>query len=251
MKLIIEKDYESMSRTTAMLIVQTIKNKPGALLCLAAGDTPRRAYSLIREIAEKENADLSQCSFVSLDEWVGIAPENEGSCQYFLRSVVFGPLQIAEQQIHLFNALSPDLENECKEMDRFISERGGIDLMVVGIGRNGHIGFNEPGVAPDHYSHVVPLDETTRTVGQKYFKTETVLSSGITLGLKHLMEAGIAIMIANGDNKAAVIKEALEMPVDVKMPASILQQHRNGIVILDEAAASLLTQPGAGNDSTL
>jgi galactosamine-6-phosphate isomerase len=240
MELIIEKDYEGMSLKTARVIVDVVKQKPDALLCLAAGDTPKLAYALIGLLASKENVDISKCNFVSLDEWVGIPPENEGSCQFFLRSTVFGPLHIAEDKFHLFNSLSSDLQKECVVMDEFIRRKGGIDLMVVGVGRNGHIGFNEPGVPFEKYSHVVDLDETTTSVGQKYFKESTTLYKGITLGLNYLLESGTAVMIANGTKKAEVIRKALQEEITTEMPASIIRRHGNGIVVIDEEAASLL-----------
>lgn len=240
MELIIEKDYEGMSLKTAHIIADTIKKKPCALLCLAAGDTPRLAYSLIQSLASEENIDISHCNFVSLDEWIGIPPDNKGSCQYFLRTTVFDPLNIAEDNFHLFNSLSKDTEKECTAMDDFIKSKGGIDLMVVGVGRNGHIGFNEPGVPFEKYSHVVDLDETTTSVGQKYFKESTALNKGITLGLNYLLESGKAVMIANGTTKAEVIRKALEEEITTEMPAGIIRRHRNGIVIIDEEAASVL-----------
>lgn len=242
MQLFVEKNYEAMSLRTAAGIVSVIRAKPDALLCLAAGDTPKLAYAMVPGMAAKEKLDITRCRFVSLDEWVGIPPSNEGSCQFFLRNTIFHPLNIADQNIHLFNALSPDLENECRMMDDFISSHGGIDLMVVGVGRNGHIGFNEPGVPFNKYSHVVPLDETTQSVGQKYFKQSTALTSGITLGLQHLLESRKVIMIANGEKKAAVMRLAMESPVDPSVPAGIVRQHPDADVILDEEAAALLKQ---------
>lgn len=229
-----------MSATTAEKIIECIRKKSNALLCLAAGDTPRQAYQLVASRVRTEKIDISKCKFVSLDEWVGIPPSNEGSCQFFLRTNLFDPMKIAEDQIHLFNAMSPDLDGECKKMDQFISDNNGIDMMVVGIGRNGHIGFNEPGVDPNLYSHVVPLDHTTQTVGQKYFKENTALTQGITLGLQYLIESRNALLIANGSNKAEVIKKTLEETVDPQMPASYIRKHGNAVVILDEQAAALL-----------
>jgi glucosamine-6-phosphate isomerase len=240
MNLIIEKDYEGMSRATAERIVEVIRKKPNALLCLAAGDTPRLAYSMIGSMAAARNADLSKCRFVSLDEWIGIPPENEGSCQFFLRSVVFGPLNVNDNRIHVFNAMSSDTERECGEMDRFIEYNGGIDLMVVGIGRNGHIGFNEPGTPFEKYSHIVQLDDVTTAVGQKYFNEKTALSKGITLGLRHLLDAREAVLIANGEKKADVIRRSLEEEISVSMPASVIRKHNNSFVILDKEAAAML-----------
>lgn len=241
MKVTVEKNYESMSLRAARHVIDLVKSKPDALICIAAGHTPELTCDLIAQIAKKENIDFSRCYFVSLDEWVGIPPENEGSCQYFLRNFLFNPLHISEQHMHLFDPLDDDLRKECIEMDNFIREHGGIDLIIVGVGRNGHIGFNEPGASFEQYSHVIDLDETTQTVGQKYFREETRLTHGITLGLQHLMDARSAVMIANGEKKAAVMKDAIEGEISPKMPASIMRTHPNAEIIIDKEAASMLS----------
>lgn len=241
MRLTIEQTYDRMSLRAAIRVVNVVKNKPDALICIAAGDTPRLTCELVAGLAKRENVDFSKCYFVSLDEWVGIPPENEGSCQYFLRTHLFMPLKIAEDHIHLFDAMSDNLTDECTTMDKFIKDHNGIDLIIVGVGRNGHIGFNEPGVPFNEYSHVVDLDETTQSVGQKYFREETKLTKGITLGLQHLMEARHAILIANGIKKADVIREAIEGEIGPHMPASIMRKHNNGEMIIDEEAGSKLT----------
>lgn len=241
MKLKIENDYEGMSMHAARHVIDVIKQKPDALLCIAAGDTPKLTCRYIATIAAEENIDFNRCYFVSLDEWIGISPENEGSCSYFLKHFLFDPLKISPDRLHVFDALAADTNGECRKMDDFIKQHNGIDLMIVGVGRNGHIGFNEPGVPFEKYSHVVDLDETTQSVGQKYFHEQTKLSQGITLGLQHLLESGKAILIANGTKKAAVMKEAIEGAVTTSMPASIMQKHSNGEVIIDKEAASLLT----------
>ncbi|MBL7697550.1 MAG: glucosamine-6-phosphate deaminase [Chitinophagaceae bacterium] len=241
MKLTIEKDYDGMSLRAARQVIDLVKSNPDALICIAAGDTPKLTCELIANLAKKENVAFNKCYFVSLDEWVGIPPENEGSCQYFLRTWLFKPLKISDDQVHLFNAMSKDLEKECAGMDKIIREKGGIDLIIVGVGRNGHIGFNEPGIRFEEYSHVVDLDETTQSVGQKYFREETKLTQGITLGLQHLMEAKKAILIANGIKKADVMKETIEGEIHTGMPASIMRKHTNAEIIIDEEAASKLT----------
>ena len=125
-------------------------------------------------------------------------------------------------------------------MDEIIFKNSGIDLMIVGIGMNGHIGFNEPGVSFNNYAHVIDLDETTITVGQKYFKTPVAIQKGITLGLKHLLESKKVLLLANGNKKASVIKKTVEEEVTNLFPASIMQTHLNGFVMVDEEAAALL-----------
>jgi glucosamine-6-phosphate isomerase len=239
MELQIYKDYAELSDKTADLIIEQVKQKPNSVLCLAAGDTPKLTYENVVKKAAEQKVDFSRCTLVGLDEWVGIRPVNPGSCHFFLRHHLFDPLQLASSQIYTFNALSNVFE-ECRKMDELIKSKGGIDLMLVGIGLNGHIGFNEPGVSFDLYSHVVDLDETTQSVGQKYFAEKTALPRGITLGLKHFHRARKAILIANGQKKAAIIQKAVQGPVHVDIPASIIQEHLNGWVMLDEEAASLI-----------
>jgi glucosamine-6-phosphate isomerase len=236
----IYKDYETLSDQVAQRICQLVEDEPKAVLCLAAGDTPRLAFTLIAGMAKKRKINFSECTFVGLDEWVGIGPENPGSCHYFLRHHLFDPLQVKEEQIHLFNSLAGNIEAECSKMDSIISEKGGIDLMLVGVGMNGHIGFNEPGVSPQLYSHIIDLDATTQSVGQKYFKESTVLKKGITLGLQHLLESKKAILMASGEKKSGVIEKALEGPITPDMPASIIRKHKQGCVMIDQQAASLL-----------
>jgi glucosamine-6-phosphate isomerase len=240
MQLHIFQDYESLSAAVAGEVIDLVKNKPDAVICLASGATPRGTCLHTVERAVKENVDFSKITFIGLDEWVGIAPENDGSCYHFFDSLFIKPLQLSASQVHLFNALSADLDNECKKMDKLIAEKGGIDLVIVGIGMNGHIGFNEPGVSFNLYSHVIDLDELTVSGGQKYFRQATVLKQGITLGLQHFMESKKAILMANSGNKAAVIRKALNDNITNEFPATIIRQHANGHVMIDADAASLL-----------
>ena len=240
MELKIYNDYQHLSEAAAMEIIELVRNKPNAVLCLASGETPRLTCKLLVEKTVKENVDLSHVTFIGLDEWVGIPPENDGSCHNFFHTEIFKPLHFSPGQIHLFDAVSGNLEEECKKMDAVIFEKGGIDLMMVGIGMNGHIGFNEPGVSFDNYAHVTDLDDTTISVGQKYFKTSATLQKGITLGLKHLRQSKKVLLLANGTKKAGVIKKTLEGEITNKFPASIMQTHSNGLVMVDEEAASLL-----------
>lgn len=241
MSLHIYPTNDSLSLHVASEIAAQIRAKPDSVLCLAAGDTPRLAYQRLVEIVQKERIDCSCCTFVGLDEWLGIPPDNAGSCHYFLTGHLFRPLGISALRICVFDALAKNLVAECRRMDVFVSDHGGIDLMVVGVGMNGHIGFNEPGVAEDLYSHVVDLDETTRSVGQKYFSEQADLRRGITLGLRHLLEARRVIVMASGSKKADIIRKALQGAIDTRVPASIIRRHRNGVTMLDEEAASLLT----------
>jgi len=240
MQLKIFKDYAALSAAAASEIIDLVKNKPNAVLCLASGETPKLTCILAVERAINEKIDFSNITFIGLDEWVGIPPDNDGSCHHFFDTLFIRPLNLADSQVHLFDGLSGNLQQEVKAMDELIAKKGGIDLVIVGIGMNGHIGFNEPGVSFDLYSHVIDLDEITVTGGQKYFKQATVLKQGVTLGLKHLMESKKAILMANSSKKAEVIRKAVKDKVSNELPATIMQQHKNGFVMVDEDAGSLL-----------
>ena len=234
-------DHDALSQHTADIIATLIRKHPSAAWCMASGETPRRTCQLLVQKASNESLDLTSSFFFGLDEWVGVPPDNKGSCRFFFENELFEPLGFGESSYHLFDALSADLKNECRRMDDLIKQKGGIELIIVGIGMNGHIGFNEPGIPFNSYSHVANLDETTTTVGQKYFQTETKLDRGITIGLQHLIEAQEAILLANGSRKAEVISRTVQGPLDNLFPASIMQSHKNGKVLADKEASALLT----------
>ena len=238
------KDYEELSVNTANEMLAVVKKNSTATLCLASGDTPRLAYSIAAKRAKEDKIDFSRCTFVALDEWMGIPPDNEGSCQYFLRHYLFDPLNIPEKNINFFNALSANPDDECKKMNDVIASKGGIDLMIVGIGMNGHIGFNEPGQPFHQYAHVVDLDETSTTVGQKYFRESTKLSQGITLGLRHMLEAKKVLLIASGLKKAEIIKKTINEDISPNLPSTSIRNHPNSCLMLDKEAASLLPPKG-------
>lgn len=240
MELEIFETYETLSAAASALIIDTVKKKPGAVLCFASGDTPKRAYELVAERAKKENVDFSKCIFIGLDEWLGVPQHNTGSCHYFLQEYLIKPLGLHSEQVYLFDGLTTNAEIECEKMNQLIAEKGNIDLMIVGVGMNGHIGFNEPGTDVASLAHVSELDKITLTVGQKYFADAMPANKGITIGLKQVMGSGTLIMIANGKKKAPVIKQAVEGEITNEFPASLLRQHHNSILMIDNEAASEL-----------
>lgn len=242
MQIKIFKDYEALSNYAAEAMVDAVLQKPNCLIGIVSGDSPRLAYDLFCEKCKENGVDINQVCFAGFDEWVGIPPENEGSCQAFLHRHVFTPLNLPEANYHTFDAMSEDLPGECERMNAFIAERGGLDLLLVGVGMNGHIGFNEPGVSFDNYANVQLLEEITLSVGQKYFQEATELKYGITLGLRHLMEAKQVLMLANGQKKAGIMKQVLEGPIGNEVPASIIRSHVNSVVLLDVEATSSLAK---------
>src|SRR5688572_12752557 len=235
------RTYEELSTKAAGEIASTINLKPEAVICLASGHSPQRTCEIFVQQVRQKKIDISHATFIGLDEWMGISPEDPGSSQYFLRNNIINPLDLQQSNYHLFDVMARDLAEECAKMDNVIKRRGGIDLMVVGIGMNGHIGFNEPGISTSLTSHIAELHETTQLVGQKYFSEKKTLKSGITLGLWHLMAAKKVLMLASGTNKAAIVLQALKGKDSNMMPASILQTHANSLILLDQDAASGLT----------
>lgn len=233
-------DHAALSEQAAELIFQLIRQKPNAVICLASGDSPKQTYQLLTKKLQEAELPLDALTIIGLDEWVDISPDNPGSCAWFLHTYFTKPLGLKDEQFKIFDGLTKKQDAECLAMNDFINLHGRLDLMVVGIGLNGHIGFNEPGVNPDFYSHVIELDSLTKSVGQKYFKGETHLSHGFTLGLRYVKEASQILLLASGLKKAPIIKKTLEDPISVSIPSTLIRNHENGLVLIDKEAASLL-----------
>ena len=230
-------DYATLSRATADLIAEYICAKKNSIVCLASGHTPRGVFQCLVDDVKSNRLDISKSIFVSLDEWVGIAASQKGSCREMMDEDFFNPLQIPSSQIKFFDGLSDDLAKEVKNMNTFIASHGGLDIMLVGIGTNGHIAMNEPGTSFNIDAHISTLAEETKIVGQKYFPGSTKLDKGITLGLKHFREAKLPILIANGEKKAAIMKQTLSSPALESVPSSIVHLIPQGYVMMDELAA--------------
>jgi glucosamine-6-phosphate isomerase len=238
MKVKVYPDYKSMSRAAADLISAYINKKPNSLICLASGHSPLGVFQCMVEDVKSGKLNLSGCTFVSLDEWVGIPAAQKGSCREMMDKDFFIPLAIKEHQIVFFDGMDADLKHQVDKINGLIETNGGLDIMVVGVGMNGHIAMNEPGTSFDSVAHISTLAEETKTVGQKYFDTATQLSQGITLGLKHFRDARLPILVANGEKKAPIIRQILTSSPSESLPASVIQLIDHGIVMLDEAANS-------------
>ncbi len=232
--------HADLSQHAAEHLTSLITQKPDALLCVASGDTPIETYQRFAELVGTRSIDVSRCQFVGLDEWVGFGPDDAGSCSYYVFRDLFVPLGLRPDQIHVFNAKAHDLQAECTRIDAVIDRHGGLDLLLVGMGMNGHIALNEPGTPFTNGCHVVELAESTKTVGQKYFAQQTELTHGITLGLRHLTAAHDVILMVSGAKKAPILRDALTGPVTEQLPASIVQTCPQVHVWADAEAGSLL-----------
>ena len=229
-------DYTTLSRATADLIVEYINAKKNSIVCLASGHTPRGVFECLVSDVKSNRLDISKCIFVSLDEWVGVAASQKGSCREMMDEDFFNPLQLPSSQIKFFNGMATDLESEVKNMNAFIKSHGGLDVMLVGIGTNGHIAMNEPGTSFNVDAHISTLAEETKTVGQKYFPGSTTLDKGITLGLRHFREAKLPILMANGEKKAAIMKQTLLLEATESLPSSVVHLISQGYIMMDELA---------------
>lgn len=242
MKLSIYPTKDAMSKATADLVVEQILEKPDSLVCFPSGESPLIVLEYLVKYGLEGRVNFDRCRFVGLDEWLGMDEKNDGSCKYFMHTNFFNPLKIRQENIIFFDGMAADLDEECQKMDQFIKSNGPIDLMIVGLGLNGHIGLNEPGTDFNLYSHLAELDPLTIQVAQKYFKETTTLSGGITLGLKHFTEAKTAVLIVSGTKKADILKKILEEELSENLPGTIIQSHRNAYVLSDHEAASELAE---------
>jgi glucosamine-6-phosphate isomerase len=232
------KDYSELSRKVADQILSVIEKKPFAYVCIASGHTPVGVFKCLLDDI-KDGLDISKVTFISLDEWLGIDPTDSGSCISMLRKDFFDHVKLRDEQIVMFDVQANPIV-ECARINDMIASNGGLDVMLVGIGLNGHIGMNEPGTSFRSYAHVSILAEATKTSGQKYFDKQTTLSKGITLGLRHFAECRLPILMANGARKANIMNEVLNTNPTEQIPATIIHNIPQALVMIDNEAASEL-----------
>lgn len=230
-------DYEEMSMRTAEIVRMTLKEKPDALLCFPAGSTVIKTCEILKNMHDNNEIDFSMAKFVALDEWVGLDDPTE-NCTHFMMEHLYRPLNIQPENLVLFDPKADDLVGECKRIDEFIFSQQGIDLMILGIGMNGHLGLNEPGESFDSYAKVVKLSETTMNVGQKYFSKPTTLTKGITLGVKHMFEAKKVVLQISGKAKSDIVYKMYHSRPTEDLPATVLSLLPGGFVLVDKEAAS-------------
>jgi glucosamine-6-phosphate isomerase len=240
MKQIIYNDYNELSVKTADQIAAIITNKPDALLCFPAGETSVGTFKHLIELNKAGKISFKNCKIVGLDEWANIGTMRSENCFSFLKKHFFDHIDYSDENLCFFDGESADLQKECIKTDSFINKYGPIDLMLLGAGMNGHLGLNEPGTSFDLYSHIVNLDETTKTIGQKYFSGKVALTKGITLGVKYIMEAKTVILQLNGNRKAEVVKRLIGSEISPAFPASAIKSHKNSFLLLDKEAAKYL-----------
>lgn len=239
MKLIRAKDYNDMSRKAANMISAQVIMKPNCVLGLATGGSPEGIYRQLIDWYNKGDIDFSEITTINLDEYRGMARECEQSYWYFMHKHFFDHVNVKPQNVHVPDGTNMNVEEECARYDQIIQSKGGIDLQLLGIGVDGHIGFNEPGAAFELGTHCVDLDESTIEANKRYFeKKEDVPRQAYTMGIKTIMQARKVLMVVSGRNKADIVKKAFFGPVTPGVPASILQMHPDFTLVGDAEALS-------------
>lgn len=233
----LEDDFEAMSRRSAELVTQVVKKKPDALISLPAGSTAKRTFEIFKEMSDSGELDLSRAWFVALDEWLDLEDESE-NCDAFMRANFYGPLGIPDERVKRFDIHAKDLDAACREVDEFIFSHGGINVMLLGVGMNGHLGLNEPYSDFSLYAKVVELDPVTMQVGQKYFSEGMVLTRGITLGVHHMFETGLVILQVGGSHKAEIMERVFRTAPTEELPATVLKLVPHGVIVIDRDAAA-------------
>lgn len=241
MKIYAAKDYDDMSRKAGNLIAAQITMKPDAVLGLATGSTPVGAYGQLIEKCKAGDIDFSRIRSVNLDEYKGLSGEHDQSYRYFMNHNLFDHVNIDKARTNVPNGLAEDPEAECERYNQIIRSTGGIDIQVLGMGHNGHIGFNEPGEAFELETHVVDLTDRTIDANARFFASrDEVPRKAITMGIKSIMQARRILVVVSGEDKADIVKTAFTGPVTPKVPASILQMHPDVLLVGDKAALSKL-----------
>lgn len=243
MKIYKAKDYKDMSRKAANIISAQVIMKPNCVLGLATGSTPIGTYDQLVEWYNKGDLDFSEVTTVNLDEYKGLPRTNDQSYYYFMHQHLFDRVNINPEQTNVPNGMEPDVEKECGRYEGQIHSLGGVDLQLLGLGHNGHIGFNEPGEAFEKETHCVDLTESTIDANKRFFASaEDVPKQAYTMGIKTIMQAKKILVVVNGEAKADIVERAFFGPVTPEVPASILQMHNDVTLVGDEAALAKIVE---------
>lgn len=241
MRILVLDNYEEMSKKAALMIASQVMLKPDSVLGLATGDTPLGMYKELIALYNKKEVDFNEVRTFNLDEYYGINRENLQSYYNYMINNLFNSINVNIKNINVPDGMAMDIEASCRGYENKIKEVGGIDMQILGIGGNGHIGFNEPDVTFEAETHLVNLNEQTIEANSRFFKSrKDVPVKAISMGIKTIMNSKKIILLANGLNKAEAIERAVKGKIDPNIPASILQLHNDVTIILDKKAASNL-----------
>lgn len=233
------EDYKEMSRKAANIISAQVIMKPDCVLGLATGSTPIGTYEQLIDWYKKGDLDFSRVTSVNLDEYKGLLGTNDQSYRYFMNTHFFDHINIDKRKTFVPDGMEPDSVKACEAYNAIIRSTGGVDMQLLGLGHNGHIGFNEPGSAFEKETHCVELTESTIEANKRFFeKEEDVPRQAYTMGIKNIMQAKKILIVVSGESKADIVKEAFTGKVTPEVPASILQLHNDVTLVGDKAALS-------------
>ncbi|MFX3625010.1 MAG: glucosamine-6-phosphate deaminase [Ectobacillus sp.] len=237
MKIIKVKDYEEMSQRAAEIVIQKVKGSAHFNLGLATGGTPKGLYEKMIADHQQNGTSYQHVTTFNLDEYAGLGKDDPNSYHYYMDTALFGHIDIPKSQTHLPDGMAVDYMKECERYEQLMEAVGGIDLQILGIGRNGHIGFNEPGTSFQSSTHVVGLQESTRIANARYFQAmDDVPTHAITMGIATIMKSKEIVLLVSGEEKAAALQRLLYGEVSEDFPASVLKRHQHVIIIADEKA---------------
>ncbi|MBS4190323.1 glucosamine-6-phosphate deaminase [Bacillus sp. FJAT-49705] len=241
MKIIRTANYEEMSTKAAQFMLDRIQTNPELKLGLATGGTPKGVYKKLIEDHNQNNTTYKNILTFNLDEYIGIDSSNPNSYHFFMKEQLFDHIDIPSSQTYLPNGTTKDLLEECSRYEDLLNKVGGIDLQLLGIGENGHIGFNEPGTPFDSTTHLIELEENTRQANARFFDSiDEVPTHAITMGIASIMASKEILLLASGEAKAEAISKLINGEIDESFPASALKRHENVTIIADEEALKLL-----------
>ncbi|MDE5413394.1 glucosamine-6-phosphate deaminase [Alkalihalobacterium chitinilyticum] len=240
MKLVVMENHEEMSKYACQLIVSKVNSLTSPVLGLATGSTPERLYEMLIEEYKQKLVSFSRVKTFNLDEYVGLRGHDKNSYRYYMDHHLFSKVNFTKRKNHIPNGMASQLEQECQRYEQLIKEAGGIDLQILGLGHNGHIGFNEPGTPFSSRTHVVDLDCTTREANARFFESiKEVPTQAITMGIETILESKQIILLVSGEQKATAMQRLLNGEVSEDFPASVLKRHHDVTIIADKAALQL------------
>lgn len=241
MKIIIVDNYDEMSIIAATYIKRQVISKHNSVLGLAAGNTPLGTYRELVAAYMNGEVDFSDTTLFSLDEYCNLSQDNPQSYHFFLKKNLISHINVKAENTFTPNGMAGNIEEECKAYDKKIIEKGGIDLQILGIGENGHIGFNEPGSDFEDETHLVNLKQSTVDANARYFKSHAdVPTTAISMGIKTILQSKMLVLLASGEKKADAIYKTIKDEISPNVPASVLQRHPNAVFIIEKNAARLL-----------
>jgi glucosamine-6-phosphate deaminase len=241
LKLIKTGTYEELSQMAAAQIIAKIQANPKLNLGLATGSTPTGVYKKLIQDHKENNTSYKQINTFNLDEYIGISKKDPNSYHYFMCENLFNHIDVPLEQTHIPDGTAKNLDEECRRYEQFIEEHGGIDLQILGIGQNGHIGFNEPGTSFSSRTHIIKLAESTRKANSRFFESlDDVPTQAITMGIASIMESKEIFLLVSGASKAEALARLMNGEVSEQFPASILKNHPNVTIFADKEALALL-----------